>query len=143
MTLQAPALCVFGSRGLGDSRVDDLIDRHMQTGGYRVLVTALDPAGVCERARHYAKASRRNIILIAVGLDASRARGMHEARSIEALKLCDCMLAIWDGHSTGTGNEIRLAEKMGVPVIIERLELPDKPTEIAELDIDALLNAVT
>ena len=109
--------------------------------------TALDPGGVCERVKHFAKASRLGITLIQVGLDEKRARGMHEARSIAALKMADHMLAIWDGSSKGTAGEIKLAKKMGVPTTIIRLEPRPKPN-LAALDFDmqdmsALLDDLT
>lgn len=47
---------------------------------------------------------------------------MHEARSIIALKMADHMLAIWDGKSKGTLNEIDLAEKMGVPTTVIKMK---------------------
>jgi hypothetical protein len=122
MRIEGAALLVFGSRTLDDQRVDELIDDVVRRGGYKYIVTALDPAGVCERVKHYVKTSRTGLILIQVALDAARAAGMHEVRSITALKLADHMLAIWDGRSKGTSNEIKLARKMRVPVTIKRLQ---------------------
>ena len=115
MKAAGKALLVFGSRTLDDGRIDALIGERVTAGGYRYLITALDPRGVCERAKHYAKTCRLGIVLVQVGLDEKRARGMHEARSVAALEMADAMLAIWDGKSKGTAGEIKLARKMGVP----------------------------
>jgi len=113
MKIELKTLLIFGSRTLDDARVWDIIQQKAK--GYDVIITALDPRGVCAVARQYAKASRDGFVLMAVGLDSKRAAGMHEARSIKALKMADKMLAIWDGRSKGTQNEIGLASKLNVP----------------------------
>jgi hypothetical protein len=122
MKLEGNSLLVFGSRTLDDERIEAEVSKFIDGTDYRIIVTALDPGGVCERVKHFAKASRLGITLIQVGLNQARARGMHEARSIAALKIADHMLAIWDGKSKGTAGEIRLAKEMGVPTTIIRLE---------------------
>ena len=122
MKIEGKALLVFGSRTLNDERIEAEVGSFIGNTDYRIIVTALDPVGVCERVKQFAKASRLGITLVQVGLDKKRAGGMHEARSIAALKMADHMLAIWDGKSKGTANEIKLAKKMGVPTTVIRLE---------------------
>lgn len=131
MKIEGKSLLVFGSRTLNDVRIEAEIVRFMEGSDYKYIITAIDPGGVCERVKHYAKACRHGAVLIQIGLDSSRGRGMHEARSIEALKMADHMLAIWDGKSKGTAGEIKLAKKMGVPMTIVILE----PLGGAELDM--------
>ena len=122
MKIEGKSLLVFGSRTLDDERIEAEVGKFIEGADYRYIVTALDPGGVCERVKHFAKACRLGVTLIQVGLDQKRARGMHEARSIAALKMADHVLAIWDGSSKGTKGEIKLAKKMGVPTTIIRLE---------------------
>jgi len=147
MNITGKSLLVFGSRTLDDERIEAEVAKFIDGTDYRLIVTALDPCGVCERVKHFAKKSRLGITLIQVGLDEKRARGMHEARSIAALKMADHMLAIWDGSSKGTAGEIKLAKKMGVPTTIIQLEPRPKPN-LAALDFDmqdlnALLDELT
>jgi hypothetical protein len=130
--LEGKSLLVFGSRTLDDSRIEAEVAKMVEGSEYRFIVTALDPSGVCERVKHFAKACRLGITLIQVGLDQKRATGMHAMRSIAALKMADHMLAIWDGKSKGTAGEIKLAKKMGVPMTVVILE-PVKP-DSAEQD---------
>ena len=127
MQITGKSICVFGSRTLNDDRIEAELAKIIDANEYRIIVTALDPGGVCERVKHFAKVARIGITLIQIGLDKKRARGMHEARSIAALNMADHMLAIWDGKSKGTENEIRLAKKMGVPTTI--IILDPLPTE--------------
>ena len=122
MKLEGKSLLVFGSRTLDDDRIESEVAKFIDGTSFRIIVTALDPVGVCERVKHFAKASKLGITLIQVGLDKKRAAGMHESRSIVALKMADHMLAIWDGKSKGTANEIKMAGKMGVPTTIRRLD---------------------
>ena len=122
MKIEGNSLLVFGSRTLDDERIEAEVGKFIDGTDYRIIVTALDPGGVCERVKHFAKASRLGITLIQVGLNQAHARGMHNRRSIAALKMADHMLAIWDGKSKGTAGEIALAKKMGVPTTIIRLE---------------------
>lgn len=135
MNLTGKSLLIFGSRSLDDERIEQEIGKFINGTDYCFIVTALDPGGVCERVKHFAKASRLGITLIQVGLDQRRGRGMHAARSIAAMKMADHMLAIWDGKSKGTAGEIKLAEKMGVPMTIIRLTPHPRPTPAA-LDLD-------
>jgi hypothetical protein len=134
MKIEGKSLLVFGSRTLDDERIESEVGKFIDGTDYRIIVTALDPQGVCERVKHFAKASRLGITLIQVGLNQARARGMHQARSIAALKMADHMLAIWDGKSKGTAGEIRLAKKMGVPTTIIRLE--PRPYCDSNFDLD-------
>lgn len=145
MNIKGKSLLVFGSRTLDDIRIESEIGKFISGTDYHFIITALDPSGVCERVKHYAKSCRYGIILIQVGLNAARAQGMHEARSITALKMADHMLAIWDGKSKGTAGEIKLAQKMGVPTTVIILKpLPkdaDLNFELPTLDeMDILLN---
>ena len=146
MKIEGKSLLVFGRRTLDDERIEAEVSKFIDGTDYRIIVTALDPMGVCERVKHFAKASRLGITLIQVGLNQARARGMHEARSITALKMADHMLAIWDGASKGTAGEIALAKKMGAPTTIVRLE--PQPRYDGGLDFDmpdlsALLDELT
>ena len=142
MKLEGKSLLVFGSRTLDDERIEQECARFVDGTDYRIIVTALDPGGVCERVKHWAKACRLGVTLIQVGLNQARARGMHEARSIAALKMADHMLAIWDGASKGTAGEIRLAKKMGVPTTVLRLDpLPAQShnVEFNRVTVDAMI----
>jgi len=135
MNLVGKSLLVFGSRTLDDERVEAEVAKFIDGTDYRIIITALDPRGVCERVKHFAKASRLGITLIQVGLNQAHARGMHNRRSIAAMKMADHMLAIWDGSSKGTAGEIRLAKKMGVPTTIIRLE-PRPELALSAIDLD-------
>jgi hypothetical protein len=144
--IEGKSLLVFGSRTLDDERIEQECARFVDGTEYRFIVTALDPGGVCERVKHWAKACRLGVTLIQVGLNQEHARGMHNRRSIAALKMADHMLAIWDGASKGTAGEIALAKKMGVPTTIVRLE--PKPRYDGGLafdmpDLSALLDELT
>jgi hypothetical protein len=130
MKIEGKSLLVFGSRTLDDSRIEAEIEKFILANPCKYIITALDPSGVCERVKHFAKSCRQGIVLIQVGLDQQRARGMHEARSIEAIKMADHMLAIWDGKSKGTAGEIKLAKKAGVACTVITLE----PLAMAEED---------
>ena len=138
MKLEGRSLLIFGSRTLDSYRVDEVIKKFLEGGEYRFIVTALDPAGVCQRVKHVAKTQKSGVVLIEVGLDEKRAQGMHEARSIFALKMADHMLAIWDGKSQGTLNEINLAEKMGVPTTVVKM----KAWTEEDGDLDALIKGL-
>lgn len=122
MKLEGRSLLVFGSRTIDDDRVDAEIEKHITAGGYTFVITALDPTGVCARARRWAKSSRKGLTVIQVGLDGSHARGMWNRRSLKALAMADHMLAIWDGVSDGTRGEIELARKKKVPTTIVRMK---------------------
>jgi hypothetical protein len=122
MKLEGRALLIFGSRTLDSYQVDEVIVEFLNRSEYSFIITALDPDGVCQRVKHVAKTRKSGVVLIEVGLDEKRAQGMHEARSIIALKMADHMLAIWDGKSKGTLNEIDLAEKMGVPTTVIKMK---------------------
>jgi hypothetical protein len=128
MQINGKSLLVFGSRTLDDKRIEDEIAAFIEGTDYKFIITALDPGGVCERVKHFCKASRLGIVLIQVGLDEKRGRGMHEARSAKALEMADHMLAIWDGESKGTKNEIELAKKMKVPTTVIKLQPAPKPS---------------
>ena len=143
MKIEGRSLLVFGSRTIDDDRVEQECAKFVDGTEYRFIVTALDPSGVCERVKHWAKACRLGVTLIQVGLNQAHARGMHERRSIAALKMADHMLAIWDGNSKGTAGEIRLAKKMGVQTTIVKLDPIPKPSFSADFslaDMDALLD---
>jgi hypothetical protein len=99
MKIEGKSLLVFGSRTLNDKRIESEVGKFIDGTDYRLIVTALDPSGVCERVKHFAKASRLGITLIQVGLNQTHGRGMHNRRSIAALKMAAHMLAIWDGKT--------------------------------------------
>ena len=122
MKLEGRALLIFGSRTLDSYQVDEVIVEFLNRSEYSFIITALDPDGVCQRVKQVAKTRKSGVVLIEIGLDEKRAQGMHEARSIIALKMADHMLAIWDGKSKGTLNEIDLAEKMGVPTTVIKMK---------------------
>ena len=122
MKLEGRALLIFGSRTLDSYQVDEVIVEFLNRSEYSFIITALDPDGVCQRVKHVAKTRKSGVVLIEIGLDEKRAQGMHEARSVIALKMADHMLAIWDGKSKGTLNEINLAEKMGVPTTVIKMK---------------------
>ena len=133
MNLKGKSLLVLGSRTLDDGRIEEALATFVEQNNFKIIVTALDPKGVCDRVNRYAKKCQNGITLIQIGLDNSMAGGMHEHRSIKALELADHMLAFWDGKSKGTKNEIEMAEKLGVPTTVVKL---DNEFDLTNLDID-------
>lgn len=115
MELRGKSLLVFGSRSLNDERVEAEIEKAVAAGGYDIIITALDPMGVCAQARHYAKASRRGLTLLQVGLDASHARGMWNKRSLKAIRMADHMLAIWGWREQRDQRRDRAGENKTAP----------------------------
>jgi hypothetical protein len=140
MKIEEKSLLVFGSRSLNDCRVEVELKKFLDKSFYKYIITALDPNGVCERVKRYAKSCRHGIVLIQVGLDSKRANGMHEWRSKEALKIADHMLVLWDGKSKGTEGEIKMAKKMNVPTTIIRLNPIIDDDLNCFLDIESELN---
>ena len=49
MKIEGKSLLVFGSRTLDDERVEAEVGKFIDGTDYRIIVTALDPGGVCER----------------------------------------------------------------------------------------------
>lgn len=132
MNLKGKSLLVLGSRTLDDGRIEEALATFVEQNNFKIIVTALDQKGVCDRVNRYAKKCQNGITLIQIGLNKGMAGGMHEHRSIKALELADHMLAFWDGKSKGTKNEIEMAEKLGVPTTVVKL---DNEFDLINLDI--------
>ena len=132
MNISGKSLLVFGSRTQDGESVEKEIATFIKSGGYEFIITALNPSGVCEVVKHFVRSCQIGLTLVQVGLDKGRAAGMHEARSITALKMADHMLAVWDGKSKGTSGEIRMAKKMGVPCTV-KIMAPAKKKKAASL----------
>lgn len=115
-------LAIFGSRTLYDHRVEmeiaQCINEHPEI---TTIVTADEPAGVCNVAQIYA---RKTVTPLQVHfLNPKRARGAFEARCLEILKFSDMALLIHDGESKGTANELEETRKAGKPyeyVVLEK-----------------------
>lgn len=121
-------IAVFGSRTLRGNRVTEVIDKYVKQMGGRSIETASEPRGVCEAARHYAKANC--LPLTVCFLDDGRAAGEYHWRSVQVYENCDMVLLIHDGKSKGTENERKLAIKMGIPHEYVQMEVLDDIDEM-------------
>jgi hypothetical protein len=106
-------LAIFGSRTLGDERVDNLIQRKIDELIPNCIITSGETTGVNEIARNKAKENKITLILEFANVK-KHGRGCYHHRSMAILKQCDCALFIHDGKSKGTKNEILIAKKMKV-----------------------------
>ena len=109
-------LCIFGSRSITNTElVSKYIALAIEAVRATELLTALEPAGVCEIARGYATTNKFPITT--VPKQKEHAQGQYHWRSVKCYELADFALIIHDGASKGTKNEFDLALKMGLPVI--------------------------
>ena len=113
-------LSVHGSRTLQDERVKIILIEEIEKYGVTEIVTHAEPEGVCEVARRLAK--ERAIPLKLHFLNFKYLRGAFEHRSKDVFKDCDRAIFIHDGKSKGTSNEVKLAEKLGVPYTYQKLD---------------------
>jgi len=127
-------LLIFGSRTLADQRVKDVIVAEIEKHQPSVLVTAGEPAGVCEVARELAK--ELAIPLSLHYLNLKHNQGKYHHRSVNALKDCDHCVLIHDGASLGTKNELVLAKKMLVPYTYHELRIIADTTGMDEAGQD-------
>lgn len=113
-------LAVQGSRSLSDERVKVLLLEEIERWGVDEIVTSGEPTGVCQVARELCK--ERAIPLELEFLNFRYLRGAFEHRSQKILARSDRAIFIHDGKSRGTMNELRLAQKMGLPHRYVRLD---------------------
>ena len=105
-------LSFHGSRTLKDERVRIIILEEIKKHNPDVVVTHAEPEGVCEMAR---KICREKAIPLKLHfLNFKYLRGAFEHRSKAVLLDSDYAIFIHDGHSKGTSNEQKLADKMGI-----------------------------
>lgn len=115
-----PRLAVFGSRSLKDDRVTEIIHRHVVELNARMIVTAAEPAGVCQLAQKYARDHKVPLLVHFLQAD-KYARGMWEHRSDHVIADSDIVLLVHDGVSHGTHNEMQRTIKFEKPYIYERI----------------------
>lgn len=113
-------LSVHGSRTLQDERVKIILIEEIEKYGITEIVTHAEPEGVCEVARRLAK--ERAIPLKLHFLNFKYLRGAFEHRSKDVFNDSERAIFIHDGKSKGTSNEVKLAEKMGIPYTYHKLE---------------------
>lgn len=115
-----PRLGVFGSRSLKDKRVLEIIHKHALELDARMIVTAAEPAGVCQLAQVYAREQKLPLQIHFLQAD-KYARGMWEHRSDHVIENSDIVLLVHDGESRGTHNEMLRVIKFEKPYIYERI----------------------
>ena len=121
-------LSVHGSRTLSDERVKILLMEEIEAHGITGIVTHGEPDGVCKVARDLCR--EKAIPLTLHFLNFKYLRGAFEHRSRDVLKGGDRAIFIHDGKSRGTSNELKLAEKMGIPYAYHRLEPTQYETSV-------------
>ena len=113
-------LSVHGSRTLSDERVKIILLEEIKEHGVTQIVTHAEPEGVCAVARQLCRDLA--IPLKLHFLNFKYLRGAFEHRSIDVLNDSDRAVFIHDGKSKGTANELKLAQKRGLPYRYEELE---------------------
>lgn len=113
-------LAVCGSRTLKDERVRILLLEEIEANNITDLVTHAEPEGVCGVARDIAR--EKAIPLTLHHLNFQYMRGAFEHRTMAVFLDCDRTILIHDGISKGTSNELKVAQKMGIPYRYEILE---------------------
>jgi hypothetical protein len=114
-------LAVFGSRSLHGAPVRAAIAQALVETGATHIVTAGEPDGVCREAQNVAREASIPATLHWLK-PKERAAGKYHWRSVAVLSDCDEVLFVWDGHSKGTSNEMKLAEKRKVRVRVTTLK---------------------
>lgn len=109
-----------GSRTLQDERVRIVILEEIQKHNPDYIVTHAEPEGACALVRQIAK--EKGLPLILHHLNFKYLRGAFEHRSKDVLKDSNHSIFIHDGVSKGTSNEIKLSEKMKLPMTVHVLE---------------------
>jgi uncharacterized cupredoxin-like copper-binding protein len=117
-------LGIFGSRSLWDSRAEKILYDEIIKYNVTEIITAGEPQGVCEHARKIAQ--KYSIPLKLYFLDFKHLAGAYEHRSINVFKACERMVFVHDGKNKGTKNEIVIAQKMNVPMVIHVIEAKKK-----------------
>ena len=121
-------LSVHGSRTLSDERVKILLMEEIKAHGITAIVTHGEPDGVCRVARDLCR--EKAIPLTLHFLNFKYLRGAFEHRSIDVLKGGDRAIFVHDGKSKGTSNELKLAEKLGIPFTYHELERTEHKTSV-------------
>ncbi len=111
---------VFGSRALNDERVKTILLEKIAELNPTMIVTAQEPAGVCEVAQRVCKDYAYPLQLHFLNMQ--YLRGAFEQRSKEIIHECDYFIIIHDGESKGTANELALVIKSKKPYHYEILE---------------------
>lgn len=137
-------LSFHGSRTLKDERVRIIILEEIEKHKPDVIVTHAEPEGVCEMVRKICR--EKSIPLKLHFLNFKYLRGAFEHRSKAVLLDSDFSVFIYDGHSKGTSNEKKLADKMGLKSTTHVLEITrfkssvgfeiDKDWELESLNIE-------
>ena len=117
---RACRLAVFGSRSLADERVFALIRRYALELEAALIVTAAEPAGVCQVAQEYARRTKTPLQVHFLQNE-KYARGMWHKRSEKVIEASDIVLLIHDGASRGTHNEMLQTIGANKPYIYERI----------------------
>jgi hypothetical protein len=112
-------LAIFGSRTLDDVRVLRIIAEAVNEHSPEYIITSGATEGVCEQARKFCKTHA--VPLKLHFLDETRCAGKYHHRSVAVLKECDFCLFIHDGESSGTKNEIKVAEKLKKPFVVKTI----------------------
>ena len=107
-------LCIFGSRNIDSESAFNILIEETKKLNPESIVTSGDARGVCKLAIMVSKKLSLPCKLHYLN-QAKYARGKYDHRSREVLSESDFVLFLHDGFTTGTKNEIKLAEKMNIP----------------------------
>ena len=106
-------VAVIGSRSITSYPLEEIIPAaatEIISGGAR---------GVDTLAREYAAA--HSIPLTEIHPDYARyGKGAPLRRNLEIIARADVVIALWDGHSTGTAQVIGECHRQGKPIIVKR-----------------------
>lgn len=128
-------LSIHGSRSLKDERVKIIILEEIKKRRPTTLVTYGEPGGVCAQARNICKEIALPLKLHF--LNFRYLRGAFEHRSKDCIADSDHCLFVHDGKSKGTANEMKLAEKMGVPYTLHELGPAEYEKSVGfEIEVD-------
>lgn len=115
-------LAIIGSRTLDQSEVRAVIDRVVRAAKNPVdTIVSGGANGVDAQAEAYAHAHG---IATEIYLPDYAAHGRRAplVRNNVILENTDAVLAIWDGESRGTAYTVHRAKKLGLPVLVVRLD---------------------
>ena len=119
---------------LKDERVRIILLEEIEKHNPTEIVTHAEPEGVCGMARELCK--EKAIPLKLHFLNFRYLRGAFEHRSKDVLNDSDHSVFIHDGKSKGCYNELKLAEKMGKPHTLHKLEATKYKSSVG-FEIDA------
>ena len=108
-------LLVIGSRNIETYDLDKYIPQNV------TCIISGGAKGIDFLAEQYADKRRLSKIILRPQY-ARYGKGAPLKRNEEALSLCDCVLAVWDGHSRGTAHTLRLARERNLPIILCKTE---------------------